>query len=586
MTTLREVLNAPADLTVRRAYGAALEQQKQPLGRFIRLQCDAEQADGDPSRALAREAWDLARDHEREWLAPLFEIPSIGAVQRGPLFTQRRGLVEHLCVDEEMVGDFDAICERAPIVSIEGRVHRHRDAWRIRDLAGSKRIEQVHSFRLSELHAPLLVELAKRARSLRLRAVQTHVGSPAELNDLMAWDAFDGIESLELRCDHTETASKLARWIGTDPRFAKLDTLVLDAPLGKSDVALLAGANFPRLRRFALRRALLRTAATRVLAKALWLPQLEFLELSGCALGQAITDVVKVASRVSTLVVAGPRGLSAKAMPALVDGLGGLPSLRSLCIRDNVLRHKAAHALAVGAQSVRGLEHLDLSGLALQDAGVKWFATARWPKLVSLDLSRNGIGPPGMDGLAQSGCLERVRFLNLATNKFQNKGALALAAAPKLALESLTLAFNWMGKTGVAAILKHPGVCGLRELRAGTNNYADAPLLELAKSSLRLETLIVRGVSSGSLRAFCGSEAAKELRHFDANYVSVDRDDAADTVDHLSAAPNLGNVIRLQTGFGYLRVGVLDRLHARFGHRIFDQRDDPELSGLPMEVRI
>ena len=74
---LQEIIDNPDSEAPRRIYADWLEEQGEPLGEFIRLQCDMEETPEDDPRhpAMVRRQSALLREHRREWLKDVKGVP-------------------------------------------------------------------------------------------------------------------------------------------------------------------------------------------------------------------------------------------------------------------------------------------------------------------------------------------------------------------------------------------------------------------------------------------------------------------------------------------------------------------------------
>ena len=70
---LRAVLEHPGDLATRLAYASVLDARHDPLGEFIRLECQLADSscDGDDTLGLWDRRLALLEAHGESWLAPL-----------------------------------------------------------------------------------------------------------------------------------------------------------------------------------------------------------------------------------------------------------------------------------------------------------------------------------------------------------------------------------------------------------------------------------------------------------------------------------------------------------------------------------
>ena len=467
----RSVLADPDDIEARRAFAKGT---KGPRGRFVSLQLAGK----------VKEAEDLALEHEVAWLEPLLATPPFSRFQRRPFFEWRDGFVEHVVFDEHDGGGFDVLWEHQPVTSIEVVANKSDTFVAI---AGASCFDRVRDLTLS-VWSPLSAIGTKRPR---LRKLHAHVQSAEDLETLRTLP----LEELEdLSLGSRELAAEVAEWL-VGASLPALRRLTLDGPMGRKIAKkLFAAGALQGLRHLGLANADLKAPGTKALAAASFLPELESLAVTSSGCGKNITLIPLKATKLVSLNVSGPKnGLNAKGMAAFLESLTGLKKLRSLSLGSSAMRQIGTEALATVPDLWKRIERLDLGGNTLKDVGAKALAKVAMPALRELDLQGNGIGAPGMDALAQSGFLAEIRSLDLSENKFQAKGGKALAGAPKLALEELTLRYNWLGIKGLQPILRHDDAHHLRRLHLLYNNYEHAPLAELAKSETvtKLEELTV-----------------------------------------------------------------------------------------------
>jgi uncharacterized protein (TIGR02996 family) len=90
---LRAVLEHPGDLATRLAYASVLDARRDPLGEFIRLECQLAHAscDGDHTLGLWDRRLALLEAHGESWIAPLAGIAESTHLERG--------LVERVLLD-------------------------------------------------------------------------------------------------------------------------------------------------------------------------------------------------------------------------------------------------------------------------------------------------------------------------------------------------------------------------------------------------------------------------------------------------------------------------------------------------------
>lgn len=232
------------------------------------------------------------------------------------------------------------------------------------------------------------------ATELRVEAA-TRLAATPQLAAIRAIDAALGSFS----------AAPLAALLAS-PHLAKLFSLVLGIDASARSIALIAAAPLPGLRvlRCFAEFASVGDRGAMVLASsALW-PQLEVLELWGCAIGAA-----------------GVAALCAAANPQL--------------------RHLAIGATAYASNSLGAI-------------GASALASARWPALEILELPGARLGDDGVAALAGAPWLAQVARLSLDDNAIGGRGLAALAGAR--ALEELSIDDNPVSEVALASLAALP----------------------------------------------------------------------------------------------------------------------------------
>jgi Ran GTPase-activating protein (RanGAP) involved in mRNA processing and transport len=134
------------------------------------------------------------------------------------------------------------------------------------------------------------------------------------------------------------------------------------------------------------------------------------------------------------------------------------------------------------------IEHLDLVGNKLKDAGVAVIAAAgTLGNLVSLTLDQNGVGPEGAEALAGSTSLAKLEVLSLHANAIGKRGCAALGRAANPSLSSLRVGMNGLGPDEMARLLGGTLIKRLRRLglRGNSSHQGDrdpAPAALVAKA--------------------------------------------------------------------------------------------------------
>jgi uncharacterized protein (TIGR02996 family) len=212
-----------------------------------------------------------------------------------------------------------------------------------------------------------------------------------------------------------------------------------------------------------------------------------------------------------------------------VLGSPHLGNLRSLRLRGG------ANALA-GAHSLARLEALDIGSNNLGDDGAWAVLRAQLPALRSLTMSGNWLG----DGAAR-----------------------ALATAPLLAhVSELDLSRNSLGPAGVEALAGSAHASGLRALWLGFNPVGDSGAITAARLPLRRLYLGRTQVGPEGIAALAGSATLAGLTHLDLDY----NPRPADGLRALLRSPHLDRLEALYLRFEpELPARLRQQLEARFG---------------------
>ncbi len=155
---------------------------------------------------------------------------------------------------------------------------------------------------------------------------------------------------------------------------------------------------------------------------------------------------------------------------------GSYPALRALTLRDCGIGPGGLEGLGDGG-CLPALELLDLRQNVLADGGAEALARAtRWTRLRWLQLSRNVIGARGAAALAGASHLTSLETLVLHWNAIPDEGAAAFARGRPPALRKLDLSHNLIGDVGMRTLAE----AGVRPLCQG--NPASAALIKASES--------------------------------------------------------------------------------------------------------
>lgn len=158
-----------------------------------------------------------------------------------------------------------------------------------------------------------------------------------------------------------------------------------------------------------------------------------------------------------------------------------LGRLRELYLSGNELDDPAALAIARSA-ALPALAELDLRDNSIGDAGARALAYYGRPRLETLWLVNNLIGPEGAWALAGTEALPALARLYLNYNAIRNEGAVAFALSPhRGALRELDLRGCGIRERGAKALAESPHLGGLELLWLGGNRLRNAEVARLRR---------------------------------------------------------------------------------------------------------
>ncbi|HEY1068810.1 MAG TPA: TIGR02996 domain-containing protein [Pirellulales bacterium] len=354
-------------------YADWLDEQRDPRGEFIRVQCErAKLPPGDPQdEPLRRREHELFLQHRDEWLAPLAAIgiwPSSGTTDQGDVFF-RRGLIDLVWIltADVLPAHADRLWDAAPALEhlvLSGPID-------LPTVLADPRWNQLTSLNCSTatgFHYP-----GGDFMALTDAANLRHQFTPAEISAIIDSPHLENLRSLtlvgeldyvyetlfrspflgrleELRLPSTEMESPTVEALTSCPHLASLAHLAVEGVswLTDDDAALFAQSLYlRRLRSLSLAgcRDLSPEGLAR-LATGDW-PRLTELNLRGCRFGDAGARAIARADRWPSLrrLDLAETGLSDEGAASLIDS-PSLSALTSLTVSRSALSASLIAALA------------------------------------------------------------------------------------------------------------------------------------------------------------------------------------------------------------------------------------------------
>jgi uncharacterized protein (TIGR02996 family) len=311
---LADIISNPEDKKARLVYADLLQEQGDPRGEFIILQCTRAELPETDERAAALDAQiaELLKKHKKAWTA--------FAPAKGARWEYRRGFVEKLSIDASDLVDHAAVLFTA-------EPFEELNIWKIdesRHKAGKSRLAPILELPLGNIKRLSLARCKLSEDDVKALAYATTLGN-VEVLDLSNGG------SLEV---------PLAP-LGAAVSLPKLRELKIGGTMC-GDRAMVALAQAPSLRftRLHANRTDLGRTGVAAIANATWAPGLEHLDLSS------------------------NEGLRDDALEELANSTR-LTSLRSLYLEYTGLYERAAE-LILGSPVFARLEHLDVGSNALE----------------------------------------------------------------------------------------------------------------------------------------------------------------------------------------------------------------------------
>lgn len=282
---LDAVLARPDDDAPRRVYADWLEEQGDPRGEFIAVQCELAAGGVEPSRRAALEEREraLLNLHQAAWLGPLSTEAASVSFSRG-------FLAEVTVLDVDAVEAAQAALLKEPVRTLVFAARRRVEVARILSWPWLATVRELE-FRSSRWSpAPMGREgLATLLSTRRLRGLTSLGLSGQWVRDegahlLGTTDAFGALTALSLTSDSLTSSGVEA--LSKAPWFPGLTRLSLtDDELGADSAEVLARVRFKRLERLALSSNRLGNEGALALAGSKHLSRLESLWLASNRIG-------------------------------------------------------------------------------------------------------------------------------------------------------------------------------------------------------------------------------------------------------------------------------------------------------------
>lgn len=451
---LEEIWDKPDDDMPRLMFADWLEEQGNPRGEFIRIQCElAKMDEDDPRRAdLEARERELQSAHVRDWTGEFHPL-----VDRWEF---RRGFVEGVTMGSH------AFLRHLPSLLCHGPIRHAR-------LTGAGALPQV-------------ARSGYLARLTRLELCGAGIQGGFGLQELIASPFLSNLEVLDLSRNGLGTvgAETLQRWW----MLPKVNALSLNGcGLGVAGARLLA--RLPaRLATLHIRDNGLGGEGLNALFGTAW-TDLEEIDLGQNGIGPggfaALSSWVLI--RAQRLALAG-NGLGVSGVEGL-RRVFRLEEVTNLDVSDNGLGDEGLRELLSDRTIHFHFIHLPrcrrlaLAGNGLTVDSVEELtvvAEKKMPRLAELDLSRNQVGTPGVEVLAGAPSLRGLRRLNLSRNHLGPAGVEALVASPHLTeLTRLDLSGNGIGARGAKSLLDAPHLDRLAFLDVRNNRLDEDAVARL-----------------------------------------------------------------------------------------------------------
>lgn len=276
--------------------------------------------------------------------------------------------------------------------------------------------------------------------------------------------------------------------VAHSPVVARMRHLEAEYALAKALGPVLGEAPLPRLRSLVLRSSEMGDKAAWTLVRRDGLAGLETLDIGEAKLGADGGRAIAQSGLKLRRLLLYKNEIGAEGAKALAES-PSLAGLRELDLGNNKIGKEGAAAIAASPH-LQGLEVLGLARCSIGKEGAASIAAA-FPRLRSLDLIGNGIGPEGVRAIALGKGLGSLRELILQQTRAGDEGVAHLLASPLAArLTSLNLRSNKLTDASAGAIASAAQLAGLRSLNVNNNDITKAGEKALDDSKVLAKTKV------------------------------------------------------------------------------------------------
>ncbi len=469
---LRAVLEHPGDLGTRLAYASALDACHDPLGEFIRLECQLAHASCDRDDTLV--LWDrrlaLLEAHGESWLAPLAGIAESSHLERG--------LVEWTLLDLDFFLAHGAeIFGRFPVRSLAIRgVH-----GRMAELLASPWIERIEYL---SLPGP------KISAAQRGGATKTYEGlSDDDVAEFVASNRLRNLRGIDLGWNQ-QLGPRSIELILTSPWCDQLESLDLGwTATGDEGASLVASTDrLDKLKRLDLSNTGIGPTGARALADSPALARLGLTEFDFSLNHDIDQEGNARLLRSPVLARVGTVNLDGSVDAGLVDAFvqsDSLGSMKALKFGFSWTIDTAALGRLTRWPGLAGLESLTFVLSGLSDDQLESLAASPWlGDLKSLRLSETRVTDDGVERFCRSPAWRGLEELGIDRNSLTERSVRAILAAvwfPRLTTLDLH-ASDSVGDAVAVVLASYRGQTRLRRLILSMAGLGDVGVLALAEA--------------------------------------------------------------------------------------------------------
>jgi uncharacterized protein (TIGR02996 family) len=470
---LAAVIQHPGDLAPRLAYASLLDARHDPLGEFIRLECQLATGSGGDADTLP--LWDrrlsLLETHARSWLAPLAGIVETTHFDRG--------LVGWVCLDLDAYLSHGAeIFGRFPVWSLAIRGAHGRVA----ELLASPWIERVEHL---SLHEPRLTSAQRRG----VEPTPYQGLSDDDVAELAASDRLRNLRGIDL--GHNEQLGpRSVELILGSPWCDQLESLNLGwTSAGDEGASLIASTDrLDNLRQFDLSNTGLGPTGARALADSPTLARLGLTEFNFSLNHDFDQEANARMLRSPVLARVGKVSLDGDVDADLVSAFeqsGSLGSMRTLSFGNSWTIETPSLSRLSRWPGLARLDQLYFILSGLSDEQLEILATSPWlGDLKALLLSETRVTDEGVERLCRSPAWRGLDELGIDRNSLTERSVRAIHSAvwfPRLQDLNLHASYS-VGDAGAAVLASYRGPTRLRRLILSMADIGDAGALALAEA--------------------------------------------------------------------------------------------------------